>query len=135
MYAKKIKYTDFNGVEREETFHFNLTEAELADMNFSVNGGLEVYINRIVETQSVTELAALFKQIIDKSYGEKSDDGKYFRKSEERLEDFKSTEAYSVLYMSLATDADAATEFINGVVPAKKEEVKSKETHPALKKK
>jgi hypothetical protein len=118
MLKKTIKYTDFDGVVREEDFYFNLTEAELTEMNLMTKGGLKSYLESIISTQDTPALAELFKKIINKSYGVKSPDGRKFLKSEEILEDFTSTQAYSDLYMSLITDADAASSFINAIVPA-----------------
>ena len=112
MLPKKIKSIDFDGNEREETYYFNITEAEMADMALSKDGGLEVYINRIVESKSVPELKELFKFFIDKSYGVKSDDGKYHRKSPELLADFKATQAYSELIIELLSDTQKAIDFI-----------------------
>lgn len=121
MYAKKIKFTDFNGNEREQTFYFNLTEAELTEMNLSKEGGLQTYVERIVNANDVPQLSDLFKALILKSYGEKSDDGMRFMKRDkvrgEYSEEFEQTAAYSALYMELATNSDAAAEFINGLVP------------------
>lgn len=117
MKTMTIKYTDFNGVEREEDFRFNLTEAELMDLNLSKKGGLEETLKQIINTQDVPALADLFKSIINKAYGIKSPDGRNFVKSDKILADFVSTQAYSNLYMMLITDTDKATEFINGIVP------------------
>ena len=58
-----------------------------------------------------------FKDLVLKSYGEKSADGKRFIKTPEISEAFSQTEAYSVLFMELATDADAAAAFVNGIIP------------------
>ena len=117
MKKMTIKYTDFNDVEREEDFYFNLTEAELMEMNFTTKGGLEGYIRDIVNTRDTPALADLFKKIINKSYGKKSTDGRNFVKNEKILADFTSTQAYSNLYMMLLSDTDKATDFINGIVP------------------
>ena len=117
MKTMTIKYTDFNGVEREEALRFNLTEAELMDLNLSKKGGLEETLKQIINTQDVPALADLFKSIINKAYGIKSPDGRNFIKSDKILADFTSTQAYSNLYMMLITDTDKATEFINGIVP------------------
>lgn len=117
MLSKTIKYTDFNGIERDEEFLFNLTEAELMEMNLTTRGGLKAHLEAIINTQDTPALADLFKAIIDKSYGVKSPDGRRFNKSQEILDDFRSTQAYSNLYMSLITDANAAAEFVNKIVP------------------
>ena len=123
MLAKKIKYTDYNGEEREETFYFNLTEAEVSEMQYTVKGGLDGLLKTIIETKDQPKLVELFKQLILKSYGEKSNDGRYFKKRDsvrgEYVDDFVATEAYSVLFMELATDANAATEFVNSVIPTR----------------
>lgn len=117
MLKKTIKYTDFNGVDREEDFYFNLTEAELAEMNLMTKGGLKGYLEAIINTQDTPAIAELFKTIINKAYGVKSPDGRKFVKSPEILDDFIYTQAYSNLYMSLIADADAAANFVNGIIP------------------
>lgn len=124
MYKKTIKYRDYNGVERTEDFYFNLTRAELIEMNFSAEGGLDAYITKIIQAQDGKEIIGILKTLISKSYGEKSLDGKYFNKSEEISKAFTSTEAYDILFMELATSADAISEFINSIIPGSlKEEI------------
>ena len=117
MLAKKIKFVDFDGNEREETFYFNLRKSEITDMQLEVKGGLTTIIERIVETKDIPELIKLFKDLIRRSYGEKSADGRNFIKNVRVWENFESTNAYSELYMELATNADAAADFINAIVP------------------
>ena len=117
MLKKTIASIDYNGVKREEDFWFNLTKAEITEMELSTSGGLAETIQRIIQTQDQPAIIAIFKDLILKAYGEKSPDGKYFRKSEEIRTDFAQTEAYSELFMLLATDADEAAAFINGIVP------------------
>ena len=119
MLKKTIKYTDFNGVEREEDFYFNLTEEELMNMNLSTSGGLKCYIEQIINTQDTPAIAKLFEKIIRASYGVKSLDGRKFVKSEEILNDFVFTQAYSNLYMSLVADANVAADFIKHIIPEK----------------
>lgn len=118
MITETIKYTDYNGVEREEKFMFNLTKAELMELEMGTTGGLAERIQKIVAAQEAPEIINIFKEIILKSYGEKSDDGKRFIKSKAISEAFSQTEAYSQLFMKLAMDADAAAKFIKGIVPA-----------------
>jgi hypothetical protein len=118
MLKKTIKYVDFDGNEREETFYFNLTQAEVAEMELSIDGGLSAKIQRIIEAKDNPTIIEMFKDIIGKSYGEKSPDGKMFVKSKEIRDAFMQTQAYSDLFMELATSPDAAAAFINGIVPA-----------------
>ena len=127
MLKKTITYTDYNGVERTESFYFNLTKAEIMEMELTTEGGLAEYITRIVEAKNVSQIITIFKQLILKAYGEKSDDGRRFIKSDEISTAFAQTEAYSMLFMELSTDADAAAKFVNGIIPV---EVSDKKTLP-----
>ncbi len=127
MLKKVIKYTDYNGAEREENYYFNLSKAELMEMELGTIGGFTEMVNKIIAAQDTPALVKIFKDMILKSYGVKSPDGKRFEKSKEISEEFMQTEAYSTLFMELATNADAAIEFINGIVPAEiSEKMKSK---------
>ena len=118
MLKKKITYTDYNGVERTEDFYFNLTKAEIMEMELSISGGLSETIQRVVEAKDSPALIKIFKDLILKAYGEKSMDGKRFVKSEEISTAFSQTEAYSNLFMELATNDEKAAEFVNGIIPA-----------------
>lgn len=119
MLKKTIQYTDYNDVKREEDFYFNLTETELAEMQLEVTGGLGSMLQAIVKAQDIPTIAKLFKQILLKAYGQKSPDGRRFIKSEELSIEFSQTGAYNVLYMELSQDAEKASEFITGIIPAK----------------
>ena len=131
MLKKTITYTDYNGTERTEDFYFNLTKAEVMEMEMSTSGGLAEMIQRIVAAQDSPAIIKIFKDLVLKAYGEKSLDGKRFVKSDDMREAFSQTEAYSILFMELATDADAAAKFVNGIIPEAPKDDKSE--HPALK--
>jgi hypothetical protein len=122
MLKKTIKYTDYNGVERNEDFFFNLTKAEIMEMQLGTAGGLADQIAKIIATQDTPKIMEIFKDIIIKSYGEKSADGRRFMKKDENgrplVNNFVDTEAFSELFTELATDDKAAAAFINGIVPA-----------------
>lgn len=117
MLKKTIKYTDYFGEEREEDFYFNLNQAELSEMELSVDGGYTNMLDRIVKAKDAPELIAAFKNIVMKSYGEKSSDGRRFIKSKELSEAFCQTEAYNILFMSLIRDEKAMADFVNGIIP------------------
>lgn len=117
MLKKTITYTDYNGVERTEDFYFNLTKAELMEMEIGTTGGMADMIKRIIDAKDAPAIIKIFKELVLKAYGEKSADGKRFVKSEEISNGFAQTEAYSQLFMELATDADAAAAFVNGIIP------------------
>lgn len=122
MYKITKTYTDFDGVERTEDFYFNLTEAEISEMQLTTDGGLDTYIERIVNAKDNKAIIMLFKDLVLKCYGEKSDDGRRFMKSKEIRESFAQTQAYSDIFMELATDDKAATKFINGITPTNRRE-------------
>lgn len=117
MIKETIKYIDYDGNEREEDFYFNLSKAELVEMQLSEAGGLEKKIQGIIAAKDSGKIIETFKDLIIKAYGVKSPDGRKFIKNDEIREDFIQTEAYSELFMKLATDEKAAADFINGIVP------------------
>lgn len=117
MLKKTITYTDYNGNERKEDFYFNLSKAEAIEMQLSTTGGLSQMIENIIAAQDTPALIKIFKELVLKSYGKKSDDGRRFIKSPEIAEEFSQTEAYSILFMELATDDVAAAEFVKGITP------------------
>lgn len=119
MIKKTIKYEDYNGNEREEEFYFNLSNAELTKMELGVEGGLSERLKKVLATKDTPQILKVFEEIINKAYGVKSDDGKRFIKSKELLEEFTQTEAYSQLFVELATNENAAQEFILGILPKK----------------
>lgn len=120
MLKKTITYQDYNGNEITEDFYFNLSKAEVTEMELSRTGGLSNYIERIVAAKDVPAIINEFKYLILKSYGVKSEDGKRFIKSEELSQAFAQTEAYTELFVELVSDAEAAANFVNGIIPSPK---------------
>lgn len=117
MYKKTLTYTDFDGNEREDTFYFNFTEAELMELELSQDGGLSGLIEKVSEEKDNRRIVAIFKDLLSKSIGEKSVDGKRFLKNDEIRDNFIQSAAYSKLFMLLSFDADEAAAFVKGVVP------------------
>ena len=126
MLKKTIEYVHYNNITRKEDYYFNLSKAEITEMEMSTAGGLSELIQTLIAEQDMPSIIKIFKDLILKAYGKKSPDGKRFEKSEELSTAFSQTEAYSVLFMELATDADAAAAFINVIIPSDidKEELK-----------
>ena len=118
MLKKTITYTDYNDLQRTEDFYFNLSEAEVLEMEMGTTGGLAEMIRKIVAAQDAPSIVNVFKDLILKAYGEKSPDGKRFIKSKELSEAFSQTEAYSQLFMELSTDAEKGAAFVNGIMPS-----------------
>ena len=117
MIKKTITYNNYNDVEITEDFWFNLTKAEIMEMEMGTAGGLAESIKKVIDAKDAPSIIKVFKDLLLKSYGVKSDDGRRFIKSEALREEFAQTEAYSQLFMELATDADAASAFVTGIMP------------------
>lgn len=117
MIKKRITYTDYNGEKRVQDFYFNFSEAELIELNMELPGGLKGYIEKIIQTKDTAKLAEIFKELLLKSYGEKTEDG-LFKKSDAIREKLVFSAAYSELYMGLINDTDSAIEFVKGLLPA-----------------
>lgn len=126
MYKKTITYTDYNDVQRTETFYFNLTKAEVLEMELGTVGGLSAMIQGVIDAKDTPALIKIFKDLVLKAYGEKSADGKRFIKSPELSEAFSQTEAYSDIFMELATNDDEASNFVKGITPPGLEEYANK---------
>ena len=132
MHKEVITYTDFDGNERTETFYFNLSKAEITEMELSVDGGLSESLKSIIEKRNIPKTVAVIKDLILKSFGIKSPDGKRFIKSAELSEEFSQTEAYSELFMKMMSNADYAAHFLNSIIPADLAEAANKymQEHP-----
>ena len=122
MIKKTITYEDYNGVERTENFYFNLNKAEVLEMEMGTEGGMAESIQKIIDAKDAPAIIRVFKDLVLKAYGVKSDDGRRFMKTKpdgtRYADDFSETEAYSQIFMELATDADAAAKFVNDIIPA-----------------
>lgn len=118
MYKKTINYTDYDGNKRTEDAYFNLNKAELIELNFTEDGGLDKVIQKIISEQDQVKILKIFKDIILMSYGEKSLDGKRFIKNQELRDAFVQTEAYSELFMELISDEEKAADFLKKIIPS-----------------
>lgn len=117
MFKRDITYEDFDGDKVTETFYFNLTRTELIQLEVEFKGGLKEALDRIIKSNDNKQLISEFQRIILLSYGVKSDDGKKFIKNNSLREEFSQSAAYDELFMELATNEEAAANFINGIVP------------------
>lgn len=121
MFKKTVTYTDYDGVERTESFYFNLSEAEIVEMELGTEGGWRERMQRIIDSKDAPTIMREFKKLIMLSYGIKSDDGRRFIKSDDISREFIQTEAYNQIFMELVTDAKAAADFANGIAPSGKD--------------
>lgn len=118
MLKKTITFVDYDNNERVEEHYFNLSNAELTEIELSFVGGLSKEVKKIMASENPKEIIKIFKDIILMAYGIKSDDGRRFIKSQELRDSFSQTEAYSTLFMELATNSESAINFIKGIVPS-----------------
>ena len=130
MLKRTITYTDYNEVERTEDFYFNLSKAELMDMELEMDGGFDKLLEQIINTEDGKLIIGVFKKILLQSYGVKSDDGRRFMKTAEIREAFQQTEAFSQIYTDMFTNVERAVEFVNGIIPKDlAEQVEKTPTH------
>ena len=118
MLKKTINYTNYNGEQKTKDCYFNLSKAEIAEMELEIPGGMAANLKQITEAKDTPSLVKIFKNLILRSYGVKSSDGERFIKNQQVREEFEQSEAYSELFMELATNANSAAEFVNGIIPA-----------------
>lgn len=127
MYKKTITYTDYFDNQRTEDFYFNLSPSEVLEMETSVNGGFSTLLSTIINALDAPTIVKIFKELILKAYGEKSEDGRRFIKSKELSKAFSETPAYDILYIQLSLEADEAANFVNGIMPPDSEMAKIRE--------
>lgn len=123
MYTEKITTTDFDGNEIKEECHFNLSKAEIVEMQLSEKGGLAERLQKLVDTREIPEIMAVFKDLILTSYGKKSPDGKFFWKKDpvdghKYANDFVASPAYDYIFMKITQDTEYASKFVNSIIPA-----------------
>lgn len=118
MLKKTVTYIDYNSTERTEDLYFNISKAELAEMELGVTGGFSEMMKKIVAAQDVPSIVKIVKELILKSYGEKSSDGRRFIKSPELSEAFSQTEAYTEVFLDLVASAENMADFVNAIIPS-----------------
>ena len=119
MRKETIKYTDFNGTEREEDFYFNLTRAECVELHSKTPGGLGTILEKIVKANDTGVIYATFDDLLGRSYGVKSDDGRRLMKgnNQEYYVAFRESNAYDELICKLISVPGYAADFFNAVIP------------------
>lgn len=118
MFTRTETYTDFNGLERTETAYFNLTKSELIQLELGTTGGFAESAQKMINENDLPRIIEMIKTLLLRSYGKKSEDGSKFVKSKELSEAFEQSTMFDIIFMDLVTNADKASEFINGVVPS-----------------
>lgn len=118
MYKKTIEFEDFDGNIRKEDHFFHLNKSEVIKwLTTSGDYTLDKVLERLSTERNGKKIIEAFENLIRMAYGRKSLDGRKFEKTEEIWKDFYQTEAYSILFMELITDAKKAAEFVNKIIP------------------
>ena len=120
MLKKTITYKDWNGTTRTEDFYFNLTKTECLEFEFNSSMGSSVSsaIQTIIDNRDMRVIIETIKEMLLKSYGVKSEDGRRFIKNDEIREAFEQNPAFDIIYMDIASDPDKAAEFFAGIMPS-----------------
>jgi len=116
MFKTEIEYVDYNGNQRKDTLYFNLSKAEMMEMELSTTAGVEEKLRMLIATKDNEAIVKTYKDLILKSYGIKSEDGTRFIKNVVLREEFEQSEAYSEFFMKLLSDTDFQAKFINGII-------------------
>lgn len=119
MFKKTITYTDWNGTKRTEDFYFNLTSTECIELEYNSKLGrsMSSSLQTLINDQDMGRVIETLKDMLLKSYGIKSDDGRRFIKNDEVREAFEQNPAFDIIYMELATNPEKAAEFVSGIMP------------------
>ena len=125
MFRKDITYTDYNGDKQTETCYFNLNRTELMDIALDLPEGIvepsdnekEASIH-LVDKLGTKGIFNFIKDVVKKSYGIKSEDGRRFIKDDQITLEFTQTPMYDEIISEFTHDDKAASDFINNVIPA-----------------
>lgn len=119
MLKKVIKFTDFNGVEKEETHYFHLSRSELTRMTMSEYGAMDERLKKIVDAKDSAKIMDQFHDLLRLSYGVKTPDGRFIKKDHGQIlfDEFESSAAYDEIFMELCTNPTSAAEFARGILP------------------
>jgi hypothetical protein len=117
VFKRDITYIDFNDETQTETLYFNLTMAEMAELNFEFDEGFESFVKQAALEKNNKRLFSMFKLIMAWSYGRRTPDGKGFVKKKEWLDELFSGRAYEELFLWLFTSEANASQFYIDVMP------------------
>ena len=120
MIKKNIKFVDFDGNEKEKTFYFNLTQAEMSRMAIEEGWYLGDRIVEIAKSKDIPQIVTILEDVVLRAYGERTPDGGFIKKKPDgtKLADiFVTSPAYNELYVELLQNPERFTEFINSLVP------------------
>lgn len=117
MQKRVIKYTDYDGVPREENHFFNISKPELIRLELEFQAGLEATINSFIANEDKQQIMHFFERLIFTAFGVRTPTGQFI-KTDEALTIFKNSKAYEALFMELLTDTQKAINFFEAVMPS-----------------
>ena len=116
MKIVKVKCEDlFTEEIVEKTLYFHLTEAELVSLNLSENKRYSDYKNTDSKEVGKNEIE-LFEKLIEKAYGQRTDDGRFIKDEVDRKA-FLCSPEYSALLTMLTNGELNLQEFIISMFP------------------
>ena len=130
MLRKVIKYTDYDGNEKEFEAYFNLNKMECMDLDleFESEGGLLEHLRAMLKNTDGEEMRKkpaidFIKLLVDRSYGIRpKEDRTLFMKEDEDgkplIRKFKASPAYSTFVYNLLSGEESLDDFATNVLPS-----------------
>lgn len=124
MFKLPITYIDFTGKERTRDFFFNLTKSDIMEIHLALPNGLDGFIDSLNDDPEVEDVIEVFKKIILKAYGKRTNTNAFI-KSKELSQEFAATDAYSELFLKfLDNEEDFVMKFLESAITAQPGELK-----------
>lgn len=111
MYSKTIEYVDFNGNERSDKLYFHLSLPEVTRIEAEIDNSLKDHITSLIANRDKKTLLDFLERIILTSYGERTQDGRTFKKNEQITSDFENSLAYAEFFEQIITEEGMAQSF------------------------
>lgn len=116
MLKQTVTFENFDGEEVTKDLYFNISVDELLEMEASEEGFSDK-VKTVIKSEDRRQILAIFKDIVFKAYGVKSEDGNRFVKSEELNKEFAESAAYEAFFVDLMTSEKTSAEFIGKLLP------------------
>ena len=111
MFTHTVEYVDFNGNSREEKLHFHLSLPEVTRIEAEIGKSLEDHIKELTTNNRLKDLLDFLEKMLLTAYGEKTEDGKSFRKNAEIRDMFEHSQAYAEIFEQVLTNHGLARKF------------------------
>lgn len=117
MFTVNVTYIDFDDQEYTERLYFNMTKVEFMRWQAESGDNLTERMKTALEKHDSSKIMDYFEELIRRSYGEKSDDGKRFVKDPQKTRDFMTSAAYDELFWRITQNQEECNAFMRGVLP------------------